>query len=191
MENFWCDRTNLRKGRTLTEHCSLLCCSEEGAGTEKGLAAGRQILCILRTAVQKNNSRGYSAEHAHKHSEEQLIKSLEKRGNTLRITSHKLGENEKENSKTSEHPCDSFSGTHNNTSDNSDPKMVLRKILMLCSLPHNSGLILKGQKPTKMGTKEGCWLLTLSLLGLGAFWPLLHSVEFSCQATHFRICQPR
>lgn len=49
--------------------------------------------------------------------------------------------------------------------DNSDPKMVLRKILMLCSLHHNSDLILKGQKPTEMGTKEGCWLLTLSLLG--------------------------
>lgn len=95
MENFWCDCTNLRKGRTLTEHCSLLCCSEEGAGTEKGLAAERQISCILRTAVQKNSSRGNSAEHAHKHSEEQLLKSLEKRGNILRIRSQELSENKK------------------------------------------------------------------------------------------------
>lgn len=42
-----------RKGRTLTEHTSLLCGSGEEAGTEKGLGAERQILGILRIAVKK------------------------------------------------------------------------------------------------------------------------------------------
>lgn len=45
-----------RKGRTLAERTSLLCCSGEGAGTEKGLGAERQILGILRTAVKKKKN---------------------------------------------------------------------------------------------------------------------------------------
>lgn len=113
------------------------------------------------------------------------------------ITRCKLGEKEKETREASGHSWHPFSGTHgwcDSTDLQADGPL---QILFFYHLPHNSGLIPEVSNPPKVETKEGSWVLTTPLLGLGLFWPLQSThIQWTSREVKWRLklyqrfCQP-